>query len=106
MFPTKRFGFVRNDTPCPFDDRIRVEPPSDQSAFPISPVIRTALSLESPIADRERLDLTLIELAYRPSALHQKRESFPASQNQRALHSPIEPFRGLAHAAVLQTFVA
>ena len=31
-----------------------------------------------PIADRERLDLTLIKLAYRPSALHQK-IIFPAS---------------------------
>jgi hypothetical protein len=44
----------------------------NQNAFPITPVIRDALSLETPIADRERLDLTLIELAYRPSAFHQK----------------------------------
>ena len=92
-------------SPCTIDERAHTEPPSDQSAFPISPVIRNALSLKTPIADLERLDLTLIELAYRPSALC-KKGIFPASQNQRALHSPIEPFRGLAHAAVLQTFMA
>jgi hypothetical protein len=72
---------------------------TNQNAFPISLVIGNALSLETPIADLERLDLTLIALACRPSALCQK--IFPASRNQRALHSLIEPSPGLAHAAVL-----
>ena len=92
-------------SPCTIDERAHTEPPSDQSGFPISLVIRNSLSLESPIADRERPDLTLIELTYRPSALYQK-NIFPASRNQRTLHSLIEPSPGLAHAAVLQTFMA
>ena len=60
-------------SPCTIDERAHTEPPSDQSAFPISLVIRNSLSLESPIADLERPDLTLIELTYRPSALYQKK---------------------------------
>jgi hypothetical protein len=72
MSPTKRVGVVSTDTPCPFDNRVRIETHLNQNAFPIIHIIGNAFSLETPIANLERLDLTLIELAHRPSALYQK----------------------------------
>ena len=81
-------------SPCTIDERAHTEPPSDQSAFPISLVIRNSLSLESPIADRERPDLTLIEPAYRPSALHQKRNIFPPRKPSEPCTRRSTPFVG------------
>jgi hypothetical protein len=71
-FPTKRVGVFRTDSPCTFGDNVRIKPSRDQNAFPISLFIGNPLSLETLIANLERLDLTLIELAHRPSALYQK----------------------------------
>jgi hypothetical protein len=51
MFPAKRVGFVRNDTPRPFDDRVRIEPFSGQNAFPTSLIIENLLWLDMPLVD-------------------------------------------------------
>jgi hypothetical protein len=88
-------------SPCTIDERAHTEPPSDQSAFPISLVIRNSLSLESPIADRERPDLTLIELTYRPSALYQKKIFFPPRKTNE-LRFPM--FIGYRRSAVKPPF--
>jgi hypothetical protein len=51
MLPAKRVGVVRREAPCPFDDRVHIEPSQDKNVFPITLVIGNALWLDVLVAN-------------------------------------------------------